>query len=235
MDLNREEACQAAKPLVVQAIISGPDMVDIAYLYLKIMTGNEIENNLIEPKYLDFMPRKKPKAVEQLNINDFIFNNTLKIRSAIDEEAEWEYEMIPFVTTNINGDRHYGQGIVFNENLQDYLLILKEIIDQEHYHKYGDLVYIDRKSIEYLNIDEDILDYARVEFDLPIGTKGDTSDKYNVFLLIQDYIDQLYLKVEEKSQIFNGKRYFVPKAISILSECAIFSELSYILSSIYLK
>lgn len=212
-----EAAYRSCKPLIVQAIISGPDIVDIAYVYLNMMVGRGIEDAPIEPKYLDYMPRKKRKAVEQLYVNDFIFSNNLKIKSFDCKATFWEYKIIPFVTTSISGNRHYGGGIVFNENLQDYIPVLKEIIAKERFDKFGASIYINYEAVKVLNIKEDILENARVVPDESMD-EGEVADKYNVFLLIKEYINGLYQKLQEGDKIFDGKKYCIPKAISILSE-----------------
>ena len=58
--------------------------------------------------------------------------------------------------------------------------------------------------------------------------------KYNIFLLIEDYVNEIYQEVKEgKDQFHLYSKFYIPKAISIISEQPLFEELGVILLQLH--
>lgn len=75
-----------SKPLVSHAVLIGPDITDIAKLFLDIMIDRSILGKDLKSLYLDCMPRETRKVNLPERINDFIFYDGYQVMCSVEPE-----------------------------------------------------------------------------------------------------------------------------------------------------
>jgi hypothetical protein len=127
-----------------------------------------------------------------------------------------EPTFMPLILTGDKGGKKFAQVMIFYENLSDYLPTIKRG-RQSHRRDYS-MNFI-RKSESLHTETEDEINYD------PQNT--------SMIQIMNDYIDKCEYQNTEKLKTFNGKNYFVPKAIVLISELPIFETMKSMLSILY--
>ena len=188
--------------LITYSQLYGPHITAIAEMFDDIQNDKEVRK--CTPIILDSMPCE-PRDGSKV-MNDGV------IKRVFDKDIDAP-DTVPFLTTEMNYSKLYGQAIVFKESLKHYIPVMKEIISQKLYLElYDDLA---RRSVATASpgSNQDIAKMFNKLSQSMLVDEPKHQSQANVFEKIKDFIFSFDEYDESTMAIFDEKEYNVTKAL----------------------
>ncbi|CAI2375139.1 unnamed protein product [Moneuplotes crassus] len=246
----------SSNPLIDYFIMSGSNVEQI-YDTIKLLKEDcekIVPSNVlpeITPDIICRVPEvDRPEYQFPISINDLAFINGYKLATNFKDP-----KFIPLVLTGDKGTKKFVQVMIFWENLASYLNINipKDISTTPSYsaslNKYNPTnpnpaPYPEFQPSTYLEIVDSKKSIHKRDYSCNVvekrpslteETDQDNLDALNssMIQIITDYIDQRDYENSEKTKVFDGKEYFIPKAMMLISSLPIFDVMQEMLLTLY--